>query len=152
MSGNSGEMEAARRVFLLLAQVGHEWSSVIREIRGGAMIVDNAALAVMCRLQPGAVRPVDLQNSITMTSGGMSKLIDRLEEAGLVARLAAKPPEDGRGVQVALTRKGQTLLNEVLTVVSPRVHQVSADLARILAELEGEEAQEGTERPRSRLE
>ena len=138
MSEISPEMETARRVFLRLAAVGREWTALIRAVGGGEPIADNAAAIVMCRLQVGALRPLELQDSIALTSGGMSKLIDRLEAAGLVARLAAKPTDDGRGVQIALTKKGQAVLSDVLTAIAPSVRQVSADLVGILAELEGE--------------
>jgi len=49
--------------------------------------------------------PSYLAKEVVCTSGAMTKLIDRLEKARLVAR---KPdPEDRRGVQVKLTAQGQ---------------------------------------------
>ena len=129
-------------MFLRLAEVGHEWSTLIREIPQGESVVDNLAVIVLCRLQSNeALRPQQLQESIGITSGGMTKLIDRLERAGLVARLAVKPAEDGRGVQIALTKKGHTLLSDVLAGIAPSARQVSADLVQILADGESEYAQ-----------
>lgn len=142
MGESTAEMKAARRVLLRLAEVGHQWSTLIHKVTEGEHVVDNVALIVMCRLQSNeALRPYELQESLGLTSGGVSKLIDRLEEAGLVARLAVKPPEDGRGVQIVLTKKGHIVLSDVLAALAPSVHQVSADLVQILADAEGESAQ-----------
>ena len=141
----TADMELARRSLLRMASAGHEWSDVIRRIAGGELVVDNLAMVVLCRLQASEVlRPLELQESLAITSGGTTKLIDRLEEAGLVARLAVKPDGDGRGVQIALTRKGSSLLREVLAAIAPKVDELNADLAQIAAEVEAEYSQPGS--------
>ena len=122
MSENSKEMEFSRRILLRLATLGYEWSSAIRQTEQGDVAVDNLSMVVLCRLAgEHRLRPVELQESLTITSGGMSKLIDRLEAAGLVARLGTKPEDDLRGVEVALTKKGSSVLGDVLSAVAPSV-------------------------------
>ncbi|MER3389610.1 MAG: MarR family transcriptional regulator [Microcella sp.] len=55
--------------------------------------------------------PGDLAESTMITSGGLTKRVDRLEHAGLVTR---RPSErDGRGRVVALTPTGRALVDEV---------------------------------------
>jgi DNA-binding MarR family transcriptional regulator len=45
-----------------------------------------------------------------LSSGGATRLIDRMEQAGLVARIA--DPDDRRGRRVTLTRKGENVAVE----------------------------------------
>ena len=55
----------------------------------------------------GAMRPRDLQEAAGLTSGGLTKLLDRLEQAGLVRRGARGTTSDGRAVEVRLTAAGR---------------------------------------------
>jgi DNA-binding MarR family transcriptional regulator len=59
------------------------------------------------RLTPGA-----LLESMMVTSGAVTKRVDRLEHAGLVAR--APDPADRRGVLVGLTSEGLELVDRVV--------------------------------------
>ncbi len=62
---------------------------------------------------PFALTPSELISWTMVTSGTMTNRLDRLEAAGLIER---RPnPEDGRGSVVALTAKGQTLIDEMIT-------------------------------------
>lgn len=142
MESPNADTELSRRVLLRLAQVGYEWSELIREIGGDDTLADNLSVVLLCRLYEDEwLRPMQLQEWVDITSGGMSKLIDRLEGAGLVARLSMRPPGDRRGVGVALTKKGSTVLAEVLAAISPSVKRLLADLEEIetsQAQQEGE--------------
>lgn len=55
------------------------------------------------------MRISDLAKASLLTSSGMSRLVDRLERAGLVARESA--PEDARGANATLTPAGQEVLS-----------------------------------------
>jgi len=57
----------------------------------------------------GRMRISDLAKASLLTSSGMSRLVDRLERAGLVARESA--PEDARGANATLTPAGQERLS-----------------------------------------
>ncbi len=58
---------------------------------------------------PYQLTPTQLYREMMLTSGAMTNRIDRLEEAGLVAR---KPdPSDRRGTLVRLTAKGKALID-----------------------------------------
>jgi DNA-binding MarR family transcriptional regulator len=53
------------------------------------------------------------------TSAGVTKLVARLEEKGLIVR--TRDPEDGRAFQVAMTGEGERLLREGLKAHTPRL-------------------------------
>lgn len=56
--------------------------------------------------------PTDLMRSTLLSSGGITKRLDRLVEEGLVER--RPDPEDRRGVRVRLTRRGMALIDEAI--------------------------------------
>ena len=53
----------------------------------------------------------ELQRKLLVSSGGITYLVDRLTEKGLVERREC--PEDRRARYAALTRKGRALLDEI---------------------------------------
>ena len=53
---------------------------------------------------PHRLSPKNLADTVVRTTGGMTKIIDRLQRAGLVERLP--DPDDRRALLVGLTRKG----------------------------------------------
>jgi len=62
------------------------------------------------------------------TSAGVTKLIARLEEKGLISR--TRDPEDGRAFHVAMTDEGELLLRAGLEAHTPRL---SAELVQRLS-------------------
>ncbi|HWI73247.1 MAG TPA: MarR family transcriptional regulator [Baekduia sp.] len=71
-----------------------------------------------------------LARGLVMTTGGMTKRLDKLQAAGLVSR--TPDPDDRRGVLVSLTRKG-------LKVVDRAVEDHLANEARLLEGLSDRE-------------
>ena len=59
----------------------------------------------------GPMSPKNLNRTLAITSGGLTKSIDRLE-AGLLVR-RTPDPDDGRGRLVVLTKKGERLVGQV---------------------------------------
>jgi len=59
------------------------------------------------RGEPHALSPTELSRGLMLSSGGLSKLVERLEARGLVVRTPDQ--NDGRGVVVALTPAGREL-------------------------------------------
>lgn len=66
------------------------------------------ALLELRRAEEGALRPLELQDRLLLAQHNVSRLIDRLEEAGLVHRNPCS--SDGRGQVVSITDKGRDLL------------------------------------------
>jgi DNA-binding MarR family transcriptional regulator len=67
----------------------------------------NALSALRRRGEPHALSPTELSHALMLSSGGLSKLVERLETRGLVAR--TRDENDGRGVVVQLTSVGREL-------------------------------------------
>jgi DNA-binding MarR family transcriptional regulator len=61
---------------------------------------------------PYELNPTQLMRATMLSSGGMTKRLDRLVEAGLVER---RPnPADRRGTLVKLTRRGRTVIDKAI--------------------------------------
>jgi DNA-binding MarR family transcriptional regulator len=58
------------------------------------------------------LRMSELAAQTTLTPSGLTRSVDRLEEAGIVAREAC--PEDRRGAFAVLSAKGQALMDEAM--------------------------------------
>ena len=61
---------------------------------------------------PYELNPTELMRATMLSSGGMTKRLDRLEDAGLVER--RPDPSDRRGTLVGLTRKGRAVIDEAV--------------------------------------
>lgn len=70
----------------------------------------------------------DLQRKILVSSGGITFLVDRLVEKGLVER--TRCPDDRRARYAALTPKGEGLIAEIFPAHARRVAEVMAPLGR----------------------
>lgn len=66
------------------------------------------------RAGDAGLRPVALQEALLLAQYGLSRLLDRMETAGLIARDPC--PEDGRGQVVTLTPAGRTMLERMWPV------------------------------------
>src|SRR6266508_3311182 len=60
---------------------------------------------------PYQLRPTEFTNALMLTSSGTTKRLDRLEQAGLIAR--APDPGDRRGTLISLTASGRELIDAV---------------------------------------
>lgn len=67
------------------------------------------------RRSPGKrIRMAELADNLTLTRGGVTKLTDRLERAGLLRRTRAE--DDGRGLYAEITPAGEELLRKMWPV------------------------------------
>lgn len=71
----------------------------------------------------GALRPTDLAATLGTGKANISKIVRRLEEIGLVARVPA--PRDERSVLVALTGAGRELGERIMEVAQAQVDEVT---------------------------
>jgi DNA-binding MarR family transcriptional regulator len=62
--------------------------------------------------RPYALNPTDLMAATMLSSGGITKRLDRLAEAGLIER--RPDPADRRGTLARLTRKGRSAIDHAL--------------------------------------
>ncbi|MGI5375449.1 MarR family winged helix-turn-helix transcriptional regulator [Streptomyces sp. CA-251387] len=63
--------------------------------------------------EPYTLSPRQLSATLMLTTGGMTGRLDKLERAGLLRR--SPDPHDRRGLQVTLTEKGLSLIDEAVT-------------------------------------
>jgi DNA-binding MarR family transcriptional regulator len=98
-----------------------------RELRAAVDIPD-AWLEVLLRIgrTPGqAVRMTDLANMVLFSSGGFTKLADRMEQAGLIRREPC--PDDRRAIFAVLTPRGREVLDRALAVHLPGLQRYLCD-------------------------
>lgn len=75
-----------------------------------AEFVGNAEVLVITSLDTqGPLRPSDIAQLTGMTSGGVTKLLDRLEKHGLIVREFGVIPDDRRGTRLLLTDEGEAM-------------------------------------------
>ena len=96
-------------------------SRIERELKQGGLppLAWYDVLLELSREPKGMLRPVDLERRLLLAQYNASRLIDRLEKAGLVARRAC--PQDGRGQFVAITRDGRETRRRMWRVYGPAI-------------------------------
>lgn len=102
----------------------------------------------------GPLTPRELNRVMEMTSGTVTALLDRLEQAGFVARTVN--PRDRRSVHVALTPAGQrashwvhdsfqtALTNAVPEIPDLSIEQITSVVTALARALAGESTRPGT--------
>jgi DNA-binding MarR family transcriptional regulator len=83
------------------------------------------------RSPDGRLKMNEIADAIVHSSGGTTRLVDRIEEAGLVARQSC--PSDRRAIHVAITDAGNVKLDQALTV---HLEYLDESLAKQLSESE----------------
>ena len=84
------------------------------------------------RAEPAGLRPFELQKVMLFAQYNLSRLIDRMEEAGLVARAASEL--DGRGQVLHVTRAGRALRRKVWPAYAEAIqHAVGRHLSEVEA-------------------
>jgi DNA-binding MarR family transcriptional regulator len=126
-----------QRLLLLMANYGHVVSRAVTDAVPDPELVNNVSLVVLCTLElEGPRRPGALQEITGLSSGGVSKLLDRMENAGVVKRTYGGVPGDNRGVLVAITRRGRSLAARVAGAVAKQLPDGRVMLKDIAAAIE----------------
>jgi DNA-binding MarR family transcriptional regulator len=90
----------------------------------------------------GPLRPRDLQKGLLLAQYNLSRLLDRMAEAGLIERRSC--PQDGRGQFVAVTAEGRKLRQRTWPVYAGAIQSAigarlgpaeAAELAELLGRL-----------------
>jgi len=68
-------------------------------------------LLELSRLEDGGLRPFALERELLLAQYNLSRLLDRLEQAGYVERQSC--PEDGRGQVVVITKAGRAVVKRM---------------------------------------
>lgn len=73
--------------------------------KGAVPLAWYEALALLAQARPGALRMQELAEHLVLSKSGVTRLVDRMERAGLIERTSC--PEDRRGVYALLTDAGR---------------------------------------------
>jgi DNA-binding MarR family transcriptional regulator len=126
---DTGPMQVVGRIHRLAPLLDAELAPDFAEAGLGGGDFD--VLAALRRSgEPYRLRPAELAASTLVTSGAVTKRVDRLERLGLVSRSVSD--DDGRGREIALTPAGARLVDDVVAR-----HWANED--RLLAALDHEE-------------
>lgn len=108
---------------------------------GDTSVADpNAALTLAALDHLGPLRPRFLADLLTLTSGGTSRLVDRLERAGLVERARERLDSDHRGVVVNITPEGIGHLETLLDALAEHLGELLGLLRAIWVEVHDSDA------------
>lgn len=128
---------AVERLLLLMANYGRVVSTVMTEVAPDPELVNNVSIVVLCTLDlEGPRRPGELQEITGLSSGGVSKLLDRMEQANVVKRTYGGVPGDNRGVLVTITRRGKALCNRFSVALAARLPESRALVKELAAALQ----------------
>ena len=128
--------EAVERLLLLMANYGQMVSRSLADVAPDPELVSNVSLVVLCSLDlDGPRRPGVLQELTGLSSGGVSKLLDRMEQAGVVKRTYGGVPGDNRGVLVSITRRGRALAGRFAGALAVQLPDAKALVKEIAATL-----------------
>ncbi|MFF7553484.1 MarR family winged helix-turn-helix transcriptional regulator [Streptomyces olivaceus] len=108
---DTAAMEVFGRVFRLARAMGDRMETAYA--RFGISRGEFDALAALRRAgEPYTLSPRQLSATLMLTTGGMTGRLDRLEGAGLLRR--SPDPHDRRALQVTLTDRGLSLIDEAV--------------------------------------
>jgi DNA-binding MarR family transcriptional regulator len=147
---------AAWRLLIAAIQLGEAMGEGVARRAHDTSLAYNAPIGVISELAlRGPRRPSQLATFTGLTSGGVTKMLDRLEEDGFITRTAGEVARDRRAVVVRLTEKGEqlaALVAEVLLDQVSLIRALSAEMTEMLdlvdAGLEGPSATDGLSRRR----
>jgi DNA-binding MarR family transcriptional regulator len=122
---DSSPMEVVGRITRVAALAQRQLESVFD--RFGLAGGDFDVLATLLRSGPPyRLTPGQLSRTTMVTTGGMTKRLDRLEARGLLRR--EPDPGDRRGKLIGLTDEGKALMDDVIAAHVENEHRLLADL------------------------
>ena len=78
-------------------------------------------LLELSRAPEGALRPFELESRLLLAQYNLSRLVDRLQQAGLVEKRAC--PSDGRGLVLVITEAGRELRRRIWPAYSAAIER-----------------------------
>ncbi len=127
------ERQKAEEILLVLGRLGRAVHDAL-VARVGPATVGNAEVFVIVRLHRyGPQRPSEIMSAIGMSSGGVTKLLDRLEGAGYISRKLGAVKTDRRATRLVLTRRGAALAQRYADAVLSEMDEVKDGIERLHA-------------------
>jgi DNA-binding MarR family transcriptional regulator len=129
----------AMRFFITTIRFGEALGAAYRERVEDPELARNLPVLTLMSLEvSGPLRPSEISAITRLTPGGTTKLLERLERAGLITRAFGEVPDDRRGVVVHMTDQGRhhvAMLVDGLVTHAPTIEQLVAEMQTFLAEL-----------------
>lgn len=117
--------ERAEEMLIIFGRLGRAVHDAIAA-RVETALVGNADVFVICSLHlRGPLRPSDIVDGIGMTSGGVTKLIDRLEQRGYIRREFGAVASDRRATRLVLTEDGVRLARDYADAILSEMDTVA---------------------------
>lgn len=130
------DRERAERLIVLVTRYGRTTGALMSGAAGDADLIGNLPLLALCDLDlAGQRRPTEIQELTGLSSGGVTKLLDRLEKRGLVERSFGSLAEDRRAVVVGITAEGRRIAGLMAAALAERMditREFSAELVALL--------------------
>lgn len=121
-----------RALIIALANLGLAATGAVKPELGDADITGNTSLLLLCELgQRGPMRPRQLLELSGLTSGGLTKQLDHLEQAGVIERSFGTLATDRRGSIVALTDKGLAIVDRLGRVMAENLDALRGPIREI---------------------
>ena len=124
------------RIVLLMARSGHELTAEMARRTGDMDLTGNTPSLILAELAlRGPLRPRDLMATTDLTSGGMTKQLDHLEQLGLIERSFGTLRSDRRASVIELTPIGirtAALLAEAIEARAGSLRTMAATLTALL--------------------
>jgi DNA-binding MarR family transcriptional regulator len=127
------ERRRAQQLLLIFGRLGAAVSEALHA-RVDPRFTTNVEVMVITSIDLlGPQRPSDVIELTGMSSGGVTKALDRLESSGLIIREYGKVKGDRRGTRLVLTAEGERVAGELAAGLEDRMDALSRAIEELRA-------------------
>lgn len=117
-------MSGVGRVVVLASELNGVLASAVQQVSAARAAGGPSAVVLLFELdQSGPMRPTQVARLLGLTTGGATKLVDRLARLGCVERVSATVG-DRRAVDVVITTEGRTVARAAREAVLSQIGTV----------------------------
>jgi DNA-binding MarR family transcriptional regulator len=127
----------AQRLLAVLTRLGFSITEALAE-QVDRSILNNLDVLVLVTLDvDGRLRPSNIRQITGLSSSGVTKLLDRLEQEGLVTRDFGTVRGDKRGSHITLTPEGRAVSGQIADGVASQMDSFRAAVTELQRLVEG---------------
>ena len=135
--GKAFGVDRRDRVVALAAQLSSAVDAAVEQTDLAGTSGGTAALVLLVELEnSGSLRPTQVSRLLGLTTGGGTKLIDRLERSGFVQR-STTAAGDRRAVDVSITSEGRAIVESARIALDAQmgtIKQLITEMQRALVD------------------
>ncbi len=125
------EVRGVQHLLVEMGRLSELVNGVLRDTVGEEL-ASSAVVATIIQLDlEGPQRPNVLMEVTGLSSGGVTRLLDRLERSGMVTRSYGTLADDRRGTQVKLTAKGRRTSRRMAVALLDRMDDITVMLKEL---------------------